>query len=428
MMIVAAMMVTIAPVDRSINDGMSEQDEIVLLLKINSAAACNVKGYAIPMAAAAIKAPACLLVLSGLPGSGKTTLARAIAQEAEQHGIEVRHVCFDDYGCQPAAADGGSGSDATEAPFSPEAWQLARKAALDRVQADLCLAGSRWKQQDPRGADGSSWASPSEAGSQLHLQHSPRRRLVIADDNMQYKSMRGQCHTLARAAAAAIVLLHVQCSEQLAQQQNAARPMAQQVMPATIRRMAARFEEPGSGDGKTTACGLPENGRGSSSSCGGSHWEPSCLIIRSSKGAAAAALDAGSDVNAKQQQDQAAALWQRIWQLWGSPAPAPHDAEAAAAARAAAQAATSASRVHAADVATRHTLSRCMRLLGEAASQQSKAAAAQRLNAARRQLLQQVQATEDATRDGGSSGAGPSGAEHWAAHFQKQCDAILAAL
>lgn len=61
------------------------------------------------------KAPACLLLLCGLPAAGKTALARAMTQhvqlQAASCGVRVTHVCFDDY--QQA---GGS--------FEPAAWKV----------------------------------------------------------------------------------------------------------------------------------------------------------------------------------------------------------------------------------------------------------------------------------------------------------------
>ena len=41
-------------------------------------------------------ARACLLTMCGLPGAGKSTLARAVAARAESDGIRVSLVSFDD--------------------------------------------------------------------------------------------------------------------------------------------------------------------------------------------------------------------------------------------------------------------------------------------------------------------------------------------
>ena len=62
------------------------------------------------------KAPACLLLLCGLPAAGKTTLAQAMAQHAMHEApssLRVAHVCFDDY--QQAGST-----------FEPAAWKVRR--------------------------------------------------------------------------------------------------------------------------------------------------------------------------------------------------------------------------------------------------------------------------------------------------------------
>ena len=364
-------------------------------------------------------AETCLLLLSGLPGAGKTALARCLAREASQDGVEVRHVCFDELGCQPSSG-GGEGGNGSAAAFSPEAWQLARRAAL--AVLELELAGSSGgssssssdnhapqQQQQPspveaapasteQDAASGSGAGPGTSAVQQQQQQQQssrqrRRRLVIADDNLQYRSMRWQCYGLARTAGAAAVLLHVQCSEQLAQERNAARPEGERVPPAVISRMAAQFEAPG---------GSNSSGSGSSAAA----WEHACLV------------ECSAD-----QPAEAAAVWQLVRLKWGAAAPPPFDAGAAAAEQAAAQAATAASRAHAVDVATRRVLSHAMQRL-ESAVPAAKAAAAQQLNAARRQLLQEAAAHQQqvAAEEPGTA------AERWAAQFQQRCEAVLASM
>ena len=59
------------------------------------------------------KAPCCVLVLCGIPGSGKSHLAAKLAASAPQHGLgTVTVIHFDSYT-----------SDLTE-EFDPETWKV----------------------------------------------------------------------------------------------------------------------------------------------------------------------------------------------------------------------------------------------------------------------------------------------------------------
>ncbi|KAL4457604.1 hypothetical protein ABPG75_012469 [Micractinium tetrahymenae] len=430
------------------------------------------------------RAPVCLLLLCGLPGAGKTSVARILAQQASQQGLEVRLISFDELGCQPSGSGGGTAgdSDGSES-FDATAWQQARLRALAAVEAALRLETST--------------SSTACGGLQERLQREPcqpqqqhpqqpsappaAHRLVIADDNMQLRSMRWQCYSLARAARAAAVLLYVRCSEQLALQRNAARPPAQRVPADVIARMAQKLEEPAGGssssssnggactagssssDGACTAGSSSSDGACTASSSRGSRdgggvgGIPADEVKNNASSSSAPAWEAASlvvwDSSQALQPATAAALWQQVWQRWGPAAPPLRDATAEAAARAAAQAVTAASLAHALDVATRQVLSECMGQLA-AAAQQGKKVAAQRLNAARRQLLQEAAAAgldadwpddaaqtesahaaaaaeapearggEGARRKAGEAAVAAAVAR-WAAAYRQQCQTVL---
>lgn len=357
------------------------------------------------------RAETCLLLVCGLPGAGKTCLAQALAVEACRHGVEARHVCFDELGCQPCSGGSGGSGDATggddEAAFSPAAWQQARKAALEQLRIELS-GGTPWLRSTGRSSsDGSDGAQRQQAAApppaerqqqQRQERHQHPHRLVIADDNLHYRSMRQQCHALARAAGAAAVLLHVHCSEAAAAARNAARPPGQRVPAVVVPRMAALFEAPGSSGDYRDA------------------WERSCLVEW--------------DGTRQHPSDAAAvaALWQQVSAAWGPPAPPPHDAAGAAAAKAAAQAATAASLAHAVDVASRQALSEYMQRLARAEPHR-KAAASKQLNAARRQLLQELQAAgAGAAATAGGQDASAAAAARWAAAYRERCEALLGGL
>ena len=76
------------------------------------------------------RAPKCVVVLSGLPGSGKTTLATKLLSHVESlGGHQARAVCFDEF-VSPANIKHEQSATAVAA-FSPASWKVRLK--LDRV-------------------------------------------------------------------------------------------------------------------------------------------------------------------------------------------------------------------------------------------------------------------------------------------------------
>lgn len=67
------------------------------------------------------KAKCCLLVLCGIPASGKSTLARALAAIAQAHGIATSIIEFDDH--MPMEPPPLSQSEDQHA-FDPEKWKV----------------------------------------------------------------------------------------------------------------------------------------------------------------------------------------------------------------------------------------------------------------------------------------------------------------
>lgn len=405
------------------------------------------------------RAPVCLLLLCGLPGAGKTSLARALEEQAAQNCVEARLINFDEHGCQPSntSRDAGDAGGLADGSFDAAAWQQARRQAMEAVEAALRV------DKTTGGIACDAAQHQMEKEQQHAAPQSPAPcRLVIADDNMHLRGMRWQCYSLARTARAAAVLLYVRCSAAMALQRNASRPPAQRVPAHVITRMAETLEEPagssscseaarasrvgghassGSDDARRTAADGPGS---SSSSSSGPGWEAASLVI----------WDGSQELTPA----AAAVLWEQVWQRWGPSARPPRDAAAEAAARAAAQAATAASLAHAVDLATRQVLSQLMVQLA-AVAQQHKQDAAHQLNAARRQVLKEAAAaglgggpqgvaarggaaeaaadagqgaSGEATADQGQEeGAGPreaavaAAAGRWAAAYRERCQSLL---
>ncbi len=145
-----------------------------------------------------------LVVLCGVPGSGKTTLARAVcamidAGEAVMpstsfsSSFEAHHVSVDAHERALRDAAGARPEDA----FDAEAWKSAR--ALARARAAELL---RDENDDDDGDDGGGGASTSRRRRRV-------RRVVFADDNNYYASMRWEWFQIARERGAACVCAYV---------------------------------------------------------------------------------------------------------------------------------------------------------------------------------------------------------------------------
>jgi O-phosphoseryl-tRNA(Sec) kinase len=179
-------------------------------------------------------ARACLLTMCGLPGAGKSTLARAVAARAESDGIRVSLVSFDDVerrlASEKSEASASRGDDAggPTPGFDAATWKAARVEALVTVER-LLLCEAEAENVDEDGG-----------GEKDHR----RRALIIADDNFYYAGMRQQCHRVARRARAAYAQLFVSISVAQAHKRNESRDKNDVVPRDALERMADQFEPP----------------------------------------------------------------------------------------------------------------------------------------------------------------------------------------
>jgi tRNA uridine 5-carbamoylmethylation protein Kti12 len=158
-----------------------------------------------------------LVALCGLPGCGKSTLARAVAAEPEPvsgRALDVRVVSFDAF----EAADSG---------WSPETWHAGRAAAHASVASSV--------------------ASLSAAGGG---DDAPLAVLLV-DDNAWYRSMRRAHYCTVREAngrdsgdAWAYATLYLACPLPLALARNAQRPASNRVPPDVIEGMHGALQPP----------------------------------------------------------------------------------------------------------------------------------------------------------------------------------------
>ncbi|KAK9817333.1 hypothetical protein WJX74_010665 [Apatococcus lobatus] len=155
-------------------------------------------------------ARACLLLLCGLPASGKSTLSRALQDFCSQQEQHTR--------CQVLSTDNAQAELSGGEDFNAKLWKAARRGVLQQTE---CLLRTAF-------------------GAATHT-----RLLLIVDDNMQYRSMRREFFQVARDARSAFVQLYISLPVELALKRNGQRTLQTRVPDAVIHRMAATLELPG---------------------------------------------------------------------------------------------------------------------------------------------------------------------------------------
>jgi predicted kinase len=169
-----------------------------------------------------------LLLLCGLPGSGKSSLASALASAApavRAPAYVVTVISTDDVEAASGAA------------WSPAGWHAARERAAAAAAAALRDA-----------------AAASTAAA---------RRIIVIDDTLSLRSMRKAHWALARRAGAALLAAHVHADEALSAARDGGRSGRACVGAAVVARAAAAFESP---CGVGAACGGGGGGGGGEAS------------------------------------------------------------------------------------------------------------------------------------------------------------------
>eukprot|EP00892_Ulva_mutabilis_P009820 jgi/Ulvmu1/720/UM010_0092.1 len=149
-----------------------------------------------------------VLLLIGLPGSGKSTFARWLNAHLTSSNTEVHHVEYDLVWRHYMHAHSVS-------YFNPQAWKSARTEAHKQVQQVA-------QDMSSRGVSG----------------------FIVVDDNMFYRSMRKQVFLLARQSRCAFVQLYLETQLADALASNETRPASTQVHASVIERMSGALQQP----------------------------------------------------------------------------------------------------------------------------------------------------------------------------------------
>lgn len=145
-----------------------------------------------------------VLNLCGLPGSGKTTIARALLVAVASEGLRGTAVCFDDF-IEPACA-----------------LAVSRPRALETLKELLC-------------------------SNSVHEGEEGALTFIVVDDNGYYRSMRKEVwHAVQGASSSswAFMQLYVCVPVELALQRNAQRTGAERVPDSVVLGMGTRLEPP----------------------------------------------------------------------------------------------------------------------------------------------------------------------------------------
>ena len=155
-----------------------------------------------------------VVVLCGVPGSGKTTVCQAAKDRLMADGIQVRHIAFDD------------NVPADRSVWTERSFADSRAAGMGALHAALLSYTS-------------TTSSPSSSSS------SSSDGVVMVDDIMYLHSMRREVYVAARDGGAHhLLVVHVEAPLAMALARNAARAPAARVEEEAVRRMHGRFERP----------------------------------------------------------------------------------------------------------------------------------------------------------------------------------------
>jgi O-phosphoseryl-tRNA(Sec) kinase len=179
----------------------------------------------------------CLVIIIGLPGSGKTTLCRALVEFLKtscktsngiaQHAVPI---CYDKMIPVNVFSYQDNGSQ----------WKEARRGIANYVKNLV----SYFKGLEQHNIANSFEISVREELLKLLQNEKQRRLYIIIDDNMYYRSMRYEYYQLARLHNLSFCQLFVQCNVTDALKYNLSRDQGTAVPGEIITKMAKRLEPP----------------------------------------------------------------------------------------------------------------------------------------------------------------------------------------
>ena len=169
-----------------------------------------------------------IVVLLGLPGSGKSTLGRQLREKAVERGETVLTVDYDEL-----------------IPLAKQAKMVEEEGAWKKEREAIGGAVSRLLENiDGAGSNDEAVPYLWQLKETCLVSGNMAKVTVLVDDNNYLSSMRKPWHKLARDRSAGFCQIFVQASTEQAKHRNSMRKVAAQVPFSVIDSMAERLEPP----------------------------------------------------------------------------------------------------------------------------------------------------------------------------------------
>ena len=185
-----------------------------------------------------------LLILTGLPGAGKTKVAIELCHSARNIAAEVFHICYDELFAHEGklAWIDYNGSESSWKEFRGQILSCVRVLVRRLLNKDTPAATSvipgslRDKFVDKACGGHNVFTATTASKNESYL--------IVIDDNMYYKSMRYEYYKLAREYQCSFCQVLIDCSPDIAMHRNSSRTAAERVPDHIIVEMNKKIEKP----------------------------------------------------------------------------------------------------------------------------------------------------------------------------------------
>jgi len=170
----------------------------------------------------------CIVVLVGIPGSGKTKFCEKYSTFSEQKQINCLHICYD----QLISLDRQK-----DMVHEHGSWKLERAKIVEAVERLI-------NNTSPETYDENPYFKVIESKNKSKIDQKKSSSVILIDDNNYLQSMRYEYYQLARKYSIGFSQLYFDCSTEVAKKLNNSRSAENQVPEDVITKMTEKLEQP----------------------------------------------------------------------------------------------------------------------------------------------------------------------------------------